>query len=114
MTTIEHRELKGITVRNLIVTIASTASIVASVITTYFQLRADIRDVSAKQEAQARVDEVRLKVLEDQVAILQQQVDGIKSQKATINQPKPYPTFTAYPTHYSPLTIHSITNSLIH
>ena len=90
MTTLEHRELKGITVRNIIVTIVSTASIVASVVTTYFQLKADIHDVSIKQEAQARVDEVRLKVLENQVAILQRQVDEIKSSKINLSQARPY------------------------
>ena len=79
MTTLEHRELKGITVKNLIVTIVSTASIVASVMTTYFQLKADIHDVSLKQETQARVDEIRLKVLEDEVAVLQQQLDNLKN-----------------------------------
>ena len=90
MTTLEHRELKGITVRNIIVTIVSTASIVASVVTTYFQLKADIHDVSIKQEAQARVDEVRLKVLENEVAILQRQVDEIKSSKVNLSQARPY------------------------
>lgn len=97
MTTIEHRELKGITVRNLIVTIVSTASIVASVMTTYFQLKADIHDVSLKQETQARVDEIRLKVLENQVAILQQQVDEIKNQKMPANPSKAYSISTTTP-----------------
>lgn len=79
MTTIEHKELKGITLRNLIVTIASTASIVASVVTTYFGLKDDIREVSQRQETQARVYDIRLKVLEDEVNILQQQMNGLKS-----------------------------------
>ena len=81
MTTIEHKELKGITVKNLVVTIVSTASIVASVMTTYFQLKDDIRDVRLRQETQARVEEIRLKVLENQVAVLQREVDEIKAWK---------------------------------
>lgn len=79
MTTIEHRELKGITLKNIIVTVVSTASIVASVMTTYFQLRSDLHDIRQKQEADARVNDLRLKVLESEVSILQQQVDEIKS-----------------------------------
>ena len=79
MTAIEHKELKGITIRNLVVTIFSTASIVASVMATYFQLKNDVHDVSLKQETQARVSEVRLKVLEGEVAVLQRQVDDIRS-----------------------------------
>ncbi|HVW15731.1 MAG TPA: hypothetical protein VHB54_17995 [Mucilaginibacter sp.] len=81
MTAIEHKELKGITIRNLVVTIVSTASIVASVMTTYFQLKEDLHNVSARQETQARVDEVRLKVLESEVAVLQHQVDDLRSRK---------------------------------
>jgi cell division protein FtsL len=77
MTAIEHQELKGITVKNLIVTIASTASIVISVMTTYFQLKNDIHDVRNQQETQARINEIRLKVLEGNVAMLRQQVDEI-------------------------------------
>ena len=82
MTTIEHRELKGITLKNLIVTVVSTASIVASVMTTYFQLRNDLHDIRQKQEADARLYDLRLKVLEGEVSVLQQQVDDIKSERS--------------------------------
>jgi hypothetical protein len=78
MTAIEHQELKGITLKNLIVTVASTASIVASVMTTYFGLKTDIREIRDSQETQAKVDNIRIKVLEDQVTLLQKEVDEIK------------------------------------
>jgi hypothetical protein len=81
MTAIEHKELKGITIRNLVVTVVSTASIVASVMTTYFQLKDDIRDIRLNQETQNRVNDIRLKVLENQVAVLQRQLDDIHSHK---------------------------------
>lgn len=81
MTAIEHKELKGITLRNLIVTIVSTASIVASVMTTYFQLKVDIGNIRLNQETQNRVNDIRLKVLENQVAVLQRQVDAIRIKK---------------------------------
>lgn len=78
MTTIEHRELKGITIKNLIVTIVSTASIVVSVMTTYFQLKGDISEVRTTQETTNRVNDIRLKVLESQVALLQTEVQQLK------------------------------------
>jgi cell division protein FtsL len=81
MTTFEHRELKGITIKNIVVTIISTASIVISVMTTYFQLKEDIRDVRIQQDAQNRINEIRLKVLEGQVALLQREVEQIKTKK---------------------------------
>lgn len=78
MTTIEHREIKGITLKNILVTITSTVSIVMSVMTTYFQLKSDIKDIRSTQETQARVNELRLKILEGQVAVLQQEVNKLK------------------------------------
>lgn len=81
MTAIEHKELKGITVKNMFVTIFSTASIVASVMTTYFNLKSDVNEVRNRQETTDRVNEIRLKVLESQVSILQQQVQEIKYNK---------------------------------
>jgi hypothetical protein len=78
MTAIEHRELKGITVKNIVVTVFSTASIVASVITTYCNLKTDIREVKLSQETETRINNIRIKVLEDQVMILQKQLADIK------------------------------------
>jgi trans-aconitate methyltransferase len=78
MTAIEHQELKGITLKNLVVTVLSTASIVASVMTTYFGLKTDIREIRDSQETQSKVDNIRIKVLEDHVNLLQKEVDEIK------------------------------------
>jgi hypothetical protein len=83
MTTFEHKELKGITIKNMALTIFSTASIVVSVMTTYFQLKGDIKDVRVQNEAQTRVNDIRLRVLEGQVALLQKQVEDIKDEKTT-------------------------------
>jgi hypothetical protein len=47
----------------------------------YFQLRSDISGVKVQQEAQNRVNEVRLRVLEGQVTVLQREVEDIKSVK---------------------------------
>lgn len=78
MTAIEHKELKGITVKNIVVTIVSTASIVASVMTSYFNLKGDVAELRNKQETTDRISEIRLKLLESEVAVLQQQVQQIK------------------------------------
>ena len=78
MTAIEHKELKGITIKNIIVTIVSTASIVASVMTSYFNLKGDVAELRSKQETTDRINEIRLKLLESDVAVLQQEVQEIK------------------------------------
>jgi len=71
MTAIEHQQLKGLTVKNFIVTIVSTASIVVSVMTTYFGLKSDISDVKAQNE-------VRMKALEIEVSFLQAEMVELK------------------------------------
>ena len=65
----------------MIVTIASTISIVVSVMTSYFQLKGDIKDIRSSQDTQSRVNEIRLKVLEGQVNVLQQEVQELKEGK---------------------------------
>jgi len=82
MTAIEHKELKGITIKNLVVTIFSTASIVASVMTTYFGLKSDIQEIKSSQSTESKINNIRIKVLEDQVNLLQKEVDEIKMSKS--------------------------------
>ena len=82
MTAIEHRELKGITIKNLVVTIMGTASIVASVMTTYFGLRSEIEGIRISQQTEERINNMRIKVLEDEMVLLQREVDEIKFGKA--------------------------------
>ena len=81
MTAIEHTELKGITIRNMIVTVISTASIVASVMTTYYGLKNDIMEIKSTQETETRINNIRLKMLEGQVTILQAEITAIKENK---------------------------------
>ena len=77
MTAIENKELRGITVKNLIITVMSTASIVASVITTYFGLKTEIQNIRASQETETRINNIRIRVLEDNVKLLQGEIDEI-------------------------------------
>jgi trans-aconitate methyltransferase len=81
MSTFEEQPLKNYTIRNLIITVVSTATIVSSVVLTYSQLKDDIRDVKSQQETQNRVTDLRLKLLEDHVNVLQQQIDELKKDK---------------------------------
>jgi hypothetical protein len=81
MTAIEHHEIRGITVKNMVVTAVSAISIMASVMTTYFNLKSDVSDVRATQETQTRVNDIRLKLLESQVGLLQQEVHELKDNR---------------------------------
>jgi len=81
MTTLEQSHLKGFTLKNLIVTIVGTTSIVTSVMTTYFALKDDVKDLKNSTEVINRVNDMRLKILETQVQILQQDVKELKERK---------------------------------
>jgi hypothetical protein len=81
MTAIEHTELKGITIKNMVVTILSTASIVASVITAYYNLKSDITGVKNEQYTENRIYDMRLKILESRVTLLQTEVQEMKVQE---------------------------------
>jgi hypothetical protein len=83
MTTIENHQLKGITIKNVVVTIISTASIVASVVTTYFGLKADIQTIKSTQETEAKINGIRIKILEDQAALLQKEVNELEFSRKT-------------------------------
>jgi len=78
MTAIEQQQIKGVTVKNVVVTIISTASIVASVITTYFGLKTDIQTIKSAQEAESKISDIRLKILEEHVDLLQKEVNDIQ------------------------------------
>lgn len=67
-TGIENSVLRGFTIRNAIVTIVCTASIVGTVLTTTFSLRQE-----------AALMDLRIKVLEAQVQALAQKVDAVKT-----------------------------------
>ena len=90
MTAIENKELKGVTVKNLIITVMSTASIVASVITTYFGLKTEIQNIRASQAAETRINNIRIQILEDNVKLLQGELDEItfrgKKRPDTLNR----------------------------
>ena len=111
MTAIEHRELRGITIKNLVVTIMGTASIVASVMTTYFGLRSDIRDIRLSQKTEERINNMRIKVLEDEMVLLQRQVDEIKFGKASPPVSK-QPVRSTYPSLLSSANIPTAGNSV--
>lgn len=78
MTSIEQTELKGITAKVMAVILLSTISMVGSVATTYFNLKDDIHDVRSAQILNERVNDLRLKTLEQRVEVLQHQVDALK------------------------------------
>jgi low affinity Fe/Cu permease len=81
MTAIEHTELKGITVKTLWTIIIGTAITVSTVMGTYFKQNNDINDVKSHQETTDRVNEIRLKLLENQVSLMQIQINEFKNDK---------------------------------
>ncbi|ASU33137.1 hypothetical protein [Mucilaginibacter xinganensis] len=78
MTALEQRQIKGITVKNIVLTVLSTASIVTSVVTTYFGLKSEIQSIKSSGETEVRINNIRIKILEDQTALLQKEINDIQ------------------------------------
>lgn len=74
----ENQTLKGVTLKNLLVTIVSTASIVASVLCTYYGLKSDMQEMRQSQQSETRVNNIRIGILEQQVSLLQAQMKELK------------------------------------
>lgn len=75
----EHRELKGITVKNIIVTVISTATIVVSVMTTYFGIKAEIEKNQYQQEEYNRINDIRLKTIEQRQDIMEKEIQDLQN-----------------------------------
>lgn len=75
---LENQLLRGATIKNYIVTIISTASIVTSVLCTYFGLKSDMQEMRQSQQTETRVNNIRIGVLEQQVSLLQEQMRTLK------------------------------------
>ena len=78
---LEHSILKGYTIKNMMVTIISTASIVATVMGSYFNLKSTMSLDRADQNTHNQITELRLKVLEDKQIIIQHEIDEIKEEE---------------------------------
>lgn len=77
MTTLENHQIKGLTIKSAVLTLLSTISIVTSVTTAYYGLKTEIQKNKADQETETRLTNLRLTVLENQVALLQKEINII-------------------------------------
>jgi len=81
MTAIEHRELKGITLRNSLITIGSTISIVVTLLTNYYSLKSDMKDIKWQSQTDKQVTQLQIKVLESRIATLEIDIKDLKAKK---------------------------------
>lgn len=77
----EHRQLRGITIKNMMVTIVCTASIVISIMTAYFGLRTDMKDIQDNQNTYNKITDLRLKAVEDRQNMLDLEITELKNKK---------------------------------
>lgn len=64
---IENQEIKGITVKNMIVTVLCTISVVSTALFTYYS-----------QQTQNAITNLRIEVIEKRMILLEQQVQDLK------------------------------------
>lgn len=77
----EHSQLRGITIKNMIVTVVCTATIVASVMGTYFGITQKMSDISHTQEQNNQIMDLRIRTLEDQQKLIREQIRDLQNRK---------------------------------
>jgi hypothetical protein len=77
----EHSQLKGITIKNMLVTIACTATIVSSGMGAYFGLQKSIDRATYKQDEQNKIFDLRLKTVEDHQKLIDIQLQDLQQVK---------------------------------
>lgn len=77
----EHSQLRGITIKNMIVTIVCTATLVSAIMTAYFGIKSDMRDIQANQNTYNKITDLRLKAVEDRENLLEFQITELKELK---------------------------------
>lgn len=77
----EHSQLRGITIKNMIVTVACTATLVISLMTAYSGLKSDNLTTRQMQDEQNKILELRIRIIEDQQKLLSQQIRELQDKK---------------------------------
>lgn len=77
----EHNQLRGITIKNMIVTIVCTATLVTTILTTYFGLKDDMKDIRDNQNTYNKITDLRLKAIEDRQNFFELQISEMKKSK---------------------------------
>ena len=77
----EHSQLKGITIKNMIVTVVCTASLVVTIMGAYSGLKESMTEQRLRQDTQNQLIDLRLKAVEDQQIIIRQQIKEIQDRK---------------------------------
>lgn len=77
----EHSQLKGITIKNMIVTVVCTASLVITIMGAYNGLKESMTEQRLRQDTQNQLIDLRLKAVEDQQTIIRQQIKEIQDRK---------------------------------
>lgn len=76
MTSLEEKEIRGLSLKNLLYFIGTIVSLVG----VYFTLRGDIRELKKEREGDDRYNELRLKTMELNISSLQVQINDLRNQ----------------------------------
>lgn len=77
----EHSQLRGITIKNMMVTIVCTATLVSTILASYYGIRDDMKDIKDNQNTYNKITDLRLKAIEDRQNILEMQIGELRKSK---------------------------------
>jgi hypothetical protein len=76
----EYTPLKGVNIKNAIVTVICTASIVGSVLMSYYGIMGKIDNNNYNQQTAQKITDLRLITLQDQITIINHRLDEMMTE----------------------------------
>lgn len=80
MTPLETKELRGVSVKLLAWLVGSTATIVVSVMTSYFTLSSKIDTLQRDKAADERFNDLKIQTIQTQVQGIQVQIENLRNE----------------------------------
>ncbi len=79
MDPIENKEIRGLSVRNMLTIIGCTIGSTLTTLTTYYNLKSDITDVRVSKDSDARLNDLKMRVMD-------QRIDAVDIQLKDLNK----------------------------
>ncbi len=84
---IENREIRGLSYKTGLTVLISTITIVVSLVTIYFLLKAEIGNIRLEKAKDDKYNDMRMNIIETNMKVLDQKIDNLTNQ-INFNQQK--------------------------
>lgn len=76
---IENKEIRGLSIRNMLTIIACTIGSTLTTLTTYYNLKSDITDVRVSKDSDARLNDLKMRVMDQRIDAMEIQIKDLSN-----------------------------------